>query len=346
MAPLRFKAAAVLMLSALLAGCGWTASGNGSGRPAPEAVSRHAGRAFAGTAAKKLIVAGFWTHHKSATLAALSSHGRAISVLMPFWYSVTASGALHSKVNVPLLTEARKLKIPIEPLVNDATGTQAFLTSKATRKVAVQSIDHMVASMHFQGVNIDFEPPHTHLKSELSAFMVQLRDSLPKTDTITMDVVPHSGGAYNYSKLAPEVSQFILMSYDEHSDGTPAGPVAAYTWVKSITARLLKVVPASKIDLGVALYGYSWAAGSTHAVTIPYDTITPAMKAHGTWNTRYQEMTTTIGHTVYWWENRKGISEKIALAKKDHLAGLAFWQVGYANNAIYSLLLKQVGRQP
>ncbi len=298
------------------------------------------------TSSKKLMTLGFWSHHKSLPVTTLATSGHSLTAISPFWYSMTASGTLKSKVDMPLLAEARKLHIAITPLVNDATGTQAFLTSTATQTRAVQSIDHMIATMHFQGVNIDFEPPHTHLKSQLTAFMVKLRDQLPRTDSITIDVVPHSGGAYDYAKLAPEVNQFVLMSYDEHSDGTPAGPVAALNWVTSIAARLKSIVPSSKIDLGVALYGYYWAAGSTHAVTVPYAAITPAMKAKATWDSRYQEMTAHIGSDTYWWENRKGIAQKIALAKKDHLAGIAMWQVGYANSAIYSELLKNIGKQP
>lgn len=259
---------------------------------------------------------------------------------------MTASGTLTSKVDPAVVAEAKTLKLPIIPLVNDATGKQAFLTSAATRKAAVQSIDHLIATNHYAGVNIDFEPPHTRTRADLAAFMLELHDSLPKTDKIILDVVPHSGGAYDYRKLAPEVTQFQFMTYDEHSDGTMAGPVASLPWVTSLATRLKSLVPPSKIYLGVALYGYSWAKGSTHAVTIPYDAITPAMKAKATWNPRYQEETATIGSTVYWWENRKSISQKIALAKKDHLAGIGIWQVGYANKAIYSELLKNVGKQP
>lgn len=291
----------------------------------------------------KLVVLGFWAHHKAAPVTSLSASNHTLTAISPLWYSVTATGALTSKVDPALLAEAHKLHLAITPLVNDATGQQTFLTSKATRSAAVQNIDHMIAAGHYQGVNIDFEPPHVSLKSELTAFAVQLRDTLPKSDTITMDIVPHSGGAYDYAKLAPELNQFVLMSYDEHSDGTPAGPVAAMNWVQSVSSRLTKLVPPSKIDLGVALYGYSWAKGSTHAVTIPYDMLTAAQKSHATWNPRYQEMTATINGDTLWWENRKGISEKIAYAKKSHLAGIALWQVGYANSAIYQLLSKDLG---
>jgi len=194
--------------------------------------SRHAGAAATGHATK-LMVLGFWDQYKAAPVSTLSASNHTLSTLSPLWYSVTASGSVTSQVNKPLLTEAKKLHTSITPLFNDGTGKQAFLTSKATRTAAVQNIDHIVAANSYQGVNIDFEPPVTSLKSDLTAFMVQLRDTLPRTDSITIDIVPNSGGAYDYAQLAPEVNHFILMSYDEHSSGTPEGPVAALDWVAS-----------------------------------------------------------------------------------------------------------------
>jgi spore germination protein YaaH len=113
---------------------------------------------------------------------------------------------------------------------------------------------------------------------------------------------------------------------------------------------MLSSVPASKIILGIPLYGYSWLAGSTVATTIPYNAVTPIMNKNAQWSTLYQETyaryTTVNGPTIAWWESLQGMSQKIALAKKDHLAGVALWHVGYANKSVTQLLLSQIGRQP
>ena len=286
---------------------------------------------------------GFWAHSQAQPLAALSANTAAVTVLSPFWYSLDAQGALVSKVDQNLLQMARHRHMSIMPLVNDLTGTQAFLASPTTRTRAVQAIDQMVSTMGFQGVTLDFEPPHTRVKPELTAFLVQLRDTLPRSDSITLDVVPYSGGAYDYPKLAPEVTAFVLMSYDQHSQGTVAGPVAALNWVARIEARLRRDVPASKIYLGLALYGYAWPAGSLNATTVPYASLPAAAKANGQWSARYQEMTARVGGRTFWWENRRGLAEKIALARRDHLAGIALWDIGYANQPIYRLLMRQIG---
>ncbi len=325
-------------------GTGHTKKPGTTGKAVPGVKGK--GKTGATASSTKLKVIGYWAHHKALPPTSLGAWGHSLTFLSPLLYSTTASGMLTAHKDAPLLAEAAKLKIPILPLVNDTTGKQTFLSTAATRRAAVTSIDHLVTTNHYQGVDIDFEPPHTRLSRDLTLFMTELHDTLPHTDTIILAVVPHSGGAYNFKALAPEVSQFQLMTYDEHGDGTAPGPVAALNWDKSLIARLKSLVPPSKIYLGVALYGYEWTTGSTSAITIPYQSVTPALKSKATWNSRYQEETAHIGSHVYWWENRKSIRQKISLAKNNHLAGIALWQVGYATPAIYHELAKDIGRQP
>lgn len=300
----------------------------------------------ASSSKKPMIVTAFWASDSSVGLPSLYKYPHGVTDIAPFWYSMTASGVLHSKVVPSMLTALHAHHIGITPLVNDATGTQAFLKTRATRIRAAASIAAMVRTNHFQGVNIDFEPPHTRVKSVLAMFLRDLRDRMPKSKTITVDVVPHSGGAYNYKTMAPDVSQFILMSYDEHSSGSPAGPVSGWPWVKSILTRLKGKVPTSKIQLGVPLYGYEWPMGSMHAHTIPYNKVTSSMNSHAKWSPTFMENYAKFGGHVYWWESLQGMNDMIHLAKSKHMAGVALWHIGYANNAVMQMLLHQVGKQP
>ncbi|MCY0878734.1 MAG: glycosyl hydrolase family 18 protein [Firmicutes bacterium] len=301
-------------------------------------------------AAGQLQVIGFWASDASAGLAGLYAYPRSITYFTPFWYSVNAVGGLINRVNTPILHKVKSLHIPITPLVNDATGTQAFLRNPLTRLNAARNIADMVKGQHFAGVDIDFEPTHTALAPELSAFAIDLRDFLPRRAVVTMAIVPNSGGAYQWSQLIPEVNQFVLMSYDEHDDGSYAGPVAATPWVQNILTRMERVVPPNKIDLGIAVYGYIWPQGSTVATTVPYNAVTPTMNAHAKWDTEDQETYATFdtanGPVVAWWESLQGMNQKIQLAKQDHLNGVALWHLGYANKSVYQLLLHQIGSQP
>ncbi|NMP24070.1 glycosyl hydrolase family 18 protein [Sulfobacillus harzensis] len=309
----------------------------------PQAVARAAG--------SPMQVVGFWANDAVSGLSGLYKYPKSITWFTPFWYSVKANGHLVDRTVPSIKKEVMAKHIPVTPLVNDMTGTQAFLKSPSTLTNAARNIADMVKANHYAGVSIDFEPQHVSVAPELSHFMVELRDFLPKGSVITLSVVPHSGGAYQWSALNPEVNQYVLMSYDQHDDGSYAGPVAATPWVQNIVTRMEKTVPPSKIDLGVALYGYEWPKGSTHAVTIPYNAVTPTMHKNAKWDSADQETyatfrSTSMGPVNVWWESLQGMNQKIQLAKQDHLAGIALWHMGYANDSVYQLLLHQVGTQP
>lgn len=320
----------------LLAGCGFTASAKKPLSQIPIADHR-------------LQVIGFYATGVHTDLSAVYKYPKAIGDFAPFWYSVEASGNLKSHVDPSVLAKIRAAHIPITPLVNDGTGKQTFLQSPSTLLSAARNIADMVGSMKFQGVSIDFEPPVNALNAQLTTFITDLRDFLPHKDIIQMSIVPMSGGAYNFAKLNPEVTQYILMAYDEHDDGSKAGPIAATGWVQNLVNRMKKTVPGNKIILGVALYGYVWPMGSTHATTIPYSAITPVMAKHAKWSSRYQEtyanFTTASGPQVAWWESLEGINEKLQIARRDKLAGVALWRLGYQTNAVMQTLLHQIGPQ-
>ncbi len=300
-------------------------------------------------AAGKLQVLAYYAAGVHTSLTALWAHPKAVSVFSPFWYSLNSFGGIKSQVVPSVLAQVRKHHIPVEPLVNDATGVQAFLKTYPTRINAARNVADMVKNGGYQGVDIDFEPPNNALAPELTDFMMDLRDRLPRQDVITLAIVPNSGGGYDFKTLNPEVTQFVLMSYDEHSQGTGPGPVAAAPWVDNILTRTENLVPAKKIILGIPLYGYVWPNGSTNAATVPYSAVTPTMKAHAVWNSEDLESTASYKVNgisyVAWWETLKGMQDKIALAQKNKLAGVALWRLGYQNDRVMKLLLKQIGPQ-
>ena len=297
-----------------------------------------------------LQVIGFWASDATKGLAGLYENPRSITWFTPYWYSVNANGHLINRVDKASLSKVRAAHIPITPLVNDETGRQLFLLSRSTRINAARNIADMVKQEHFQGVSIDFEPAQNPLARDLTAFTRDLRDYLPSGSIITMSVVPQSGGAYQFPELIPEVNQFILMAYDQHDDGSFAGPVAATPWVQRLINRTIHYLPPQKIDLGVAVYGYTWPKGTTVGTTVPYNAVTKAMGDHAKWDAidqeTYAKFTSHGVPTVAWWESLQGMNQKIHLAKENHLGGIALWHMGYANNAVYQLLLYQVGTQP
>ena len=64
--------------------------------------------------------------------------------------------------------------------------------------------------------------------------------------------------AQDYAAIGRAADQVRLMAYDYHWASSAPGPVAPISWVRDVLRYAKTQIPASKIILGVPLYGYDW----------------------------------------------------------------------------------------
>ncbi len=294
---------------------------------------------------------GFWAKGAHASLAPASKYPHSITVFSPLWYTLNPTGGLRSHVDAAAARSAAALHWKAVPIVNLA-GRPTFLASVTGRLAVAKSLSALVRTHHYAGINLDFEPAAVAYKTDLASFVTDLHDWLPPAGKgLYLDLVPASGGAYDYKAMTPNLTAYILMSYDQHDSGSAAGPVAATSWVTARLARILSVVPASHVDLGLAFYGYRWVAGTTKATTLPLNAIPPAVSAHAKYNAVDQEMTGTYTGTsgtryVFWYESPQGLAAKVKLAQSKHLRGVGIWRLGYQTGPALALVQKAIGAAP
>jgi spore germination protein len=133
------------------------------------------------------------------------------------------------------------------------------------------------------------------------------------------------------------------MTYDQHYQNGPPGPVAAINWVENVIKYTTKHFPANRVLMGIAAYGYDWTARSGKALT--YTGIQNIIKSKGIqtrWHPTYQVPYFTytksgIKHEV-WFENRNSTATKVRLATKYGLKGVAVWRLGYEDPGIWGVL--------
>lgn len=269
----------------------------------------------------------------------VKAHPGLVNYIAPFWYEVKSDGSILAKPEGNARKLAQSDHLPLMPLFNNAGGKGAFLLSATARTNAIHHIVSLVKTNHYAGVNIDFQMLKASDRSDLTLFMNSLAKALPKSTKISMSVVPMTSGngesaAYDYKALDKDVSSMVLMAYDLHGDGTPPGPVSPYPWViKSITTTLHAGVKPSKLYLGIANYGYLWTGSSTKAKTIPLKAMHQHKYGAYTWNSTQKEAydkytSGGVSHTI-WFVNDRAAVDRIKLAKKYHLGGVAFWRIGY-----------------
>jgi spore germination protein YaaH len=130
------------------------------------------------------------------------------------------------------------------------------------------------------------------------------------------------------------VSQIVLMAYDQHGpwEKTP-GPVGATSWVTRGVRALESSVPAARVDLGVAGYGYVWGPGGRQQLS---DAGARALVAkqggHARWVASVGEWTATLpSGAVVWWSDTRTLALREALAARLGLHGLAVWSLGLSD---------------
>lgn len=98
-------------------------------------------------------------------------------------------------------------------------------------------------------------------------------------------------------------------------------------------AVMRRSVPAAKIDLGVAGYGYGWRPHGTVTLSdaearglCAADAVTPA------WDAAAGEWTATLRDgSVLWWSDNRSFLARAQLATSEGLHGLAVWSLGQSD---------------
>jgi spore germination protein YaaH len=96
-------------------------------------------------------------------------------------------------------------------------------------------------------------------RAGLTGFVAALCARLPAGATLSVTVskfthaVRFAVNGYDPADLGASADRVILMAYDEHGpwESTP-GPIGALRWRRACLSVVLRSVPASKVDLGVA----------------------------------------------------------------------------------------------
>ncbi len=220
----------------------------------------------------------------------------------------------------------------------DSAAAAALLRHpKRVRKVAA-TLAGFVTDQGWDGIHLDLEsmsrkdgPGLVRLAEELQARM-----SPEKTVSLAVQASTerraYRARGYQLAALDATLDTVALMTYDQHGPTwSGPGPIGARRWQRQAVRTLLETVPATKVDLGVAGYGYFWprhGTGSTLTVKqarkrVAADGATPSWRAGaGEWTARLSD------GTVLWWSDGRSYELRVAMAESLGLHGVALWRLG------------------
>ncbi len=297
-----------------------------------------------------------WSDDNDA-LNSLSAHAGQMDLVSPFWFSVNANGTVSNggwNWNKVMQT-SHDGGAKVLALFNNADGNNNVLYDATARRKAAQTITAAVIQNGLDGAVLDFESLDPSMRDGLTALVRDLAGRLHANGKLLAvavgpkwssdDSLNDGAAAYDYRSLGSLADYVQIMTYDQHNQDTAAGPVAALPWVESVAKYAVTQIPASKILLGVAGYGYEWPARDDWGVIYARDAVSLAASRNAPviWDDKAQEAHFTYwdnagtAHTV-WFENSYSVEQKLDVVRQYGLGGIALWRLGQEDSRFWSVL--------
>jgi peptidoglycan-N-acetylglucosamine deacetylase len=217
--------------------------------------------------------AAFYEEDDASSLASLQLHYHDIDLLIPdALHAAWPDGHLeidtHTKLDAWMKSmQPTGLELPIMSMVNNYNGKDwaikdmaDMLAHAAARDRLVKELTDFVNSQHQPGLVVDFEQVPKSSMPDFNRFIHDLGESLRASNLKLMIALPAADWTYDYKYLAAQSDAIIFMNYDFHYSTSDPGPITAQDWFVTNIQNILKLVPAEKIVMGIANYGYDWQA--------------------------------------------------------------------------------------
>ncbi|NLY91417.1 MAG: SH3 domain-containing protein [Firmicutes bacterium] len=294
----------------------------------------------------------------SRALKSFAQNTKVITTIAPFLFRVNKNGEINGQHKPQLIQTAKSAGVKILAVVTNIDSStfskqtvSSLLRSKNARSKAVSEILNLLKENGYSGVNIDFEGVPVADRPYLTAFFRELATTLHANNFLVTAALPAKtateewsawSGAYDYQAIAPYLDLAVLMTYDQHYAGGPAGPVAAQPWVDRVLSYALRYFSPQKLVMGIAAYGYVWDDRAGRALN--YNGIQALIKKHSVlpkWHEEYKVpyfayTEAGVKHEV-WYENRRSTAAKMELVDKYNLRGVAIWRLGYEDPGIWEI---------
>ncbi len=299
-----------------------------------------------------------------------------------------------------LIAEAKKKKVKVYPSILSYPRTEQekydfylLMAQRKKRTAHVKEIVALVKKNNFDGIDIDYEAKTAETRPYFSAFLTELSAALHKEKkqlictveartppesryaTTSKAVLAKVEYANDYRVIGKVCDQVRIMAYDQSSDdakltianknvGNVYAPVADIEWVKKVITQALWDIPAKKIILGVATYGYKYELITSQTGQVSYRRIgsmnynyadelakalqvTPSRNSAGELSFVYSTSTGVNseylgGQKKYlvWYSDASAIKEKIKIAKLYKIGGVAVFKIDGGNDPTIWEVLK------
>ncbi|MCX6107255.1 MAG: glycosyltransferase [Proteobacteria bacterium] len=212
------------------------------------------------------IRGGFYVNWDKQSLMTLQKHGDQVNVVFPEWMFLTpVPGGLKIEVDAQALSIMRANGSLVVPMLSNAheegwptDSMLAMIRQPELRRAFLDSLIGVMSEHNLDGINLDFENLPPGAEHEVLSFQRDLYHELHKRGLILTRDISADLDSYDLTAVAASSDYVVLMAYDEHYSESKPGPIASPDFVGKVVGNLTKVIPPSKIIMGLAAYGYDW----------------------------------------------------------------------------------------
>lgn len=223
----------------------------------------------------------------------------------------------------------------------DPRAAGRLLSSPAKTDRVARRVAGVVRRQGWDGVNVDLELVRRTDAGGLVRLLRRLQELMPPRKTVSIDVSAsttlqaYRAHGYRLRAIGRTADVVVLMAYDMHGPTwSGPGPIGPLKWQRQAIAAARRAVPADRIDLGVAGYGYSWPeSGTGRSLSVATARrLVERDGARAVWHPAYGEWSARLSTgTVLWWSDGRSWKLRAELAASRGLHGLALWRLGSAD---------------
>ncbi len=284
-----------------------------------------------------------------------------MSIIAPTWFSLSDNnGSYRSFAGGDYVSRAHARNMEVWAVLDNFNAgeisTYEIMSYIGKRQTLIKNLINDVTTYGIDGINLDFELVPTEAVPHYVEFIRELSIACREAGIVlSVDNYPPQGGNnYNLKEQGICVDYVVIMGYDEHWAGcSEAGSVASIGFVEQGIQMVSKDVPADKIINGIPFYTRVWktkdgavsseALGMSQAAEFinKYDI---DMSWDDTTCQYYGEK--EMNGTLYqiWNEDPESIATKLNVMDNYGLAGVAEWQLGMEDKAIWGTIDEYVKR--
>lgn len=299
----------------------------------------------------------------SAPAAAAVKH---LTFLSPFSYQVRPDGSISSLYDQPVIKEAYRNRAAPMMVITNFDGyayspslVHFILSIESVTERLIQQIINVMRANRYWALNVDFAFVPAADRKLYHQFLERLAGSLHAIGCLISSTLPpasspdEEGQLYegqDYAVQGRIMDFVILMTYEWGWSGGPPMPVAPKNEVAKVLNYALSLIPASKIVLGMPLYGYDWTLpyipGQDWALSISSNDAVRRAARYGA-SIQYDPVAESPyygyrdeygrDHQV-WFEDARSVQAKLDLVKCYHLRGISGWVLDVPFPAFWQIL--------